>query len=245
MIVEVYFTPYEFAPDAVAGKTVAVIDILRASTVSAVALSNKAKEIYPAGSLEHAERLADRLADRKPLLCGEREGRIVPGYDLGNSPLEYTPEKIGGRTLIHCSTNGTVAMTATGQAAHRLMAGLVNTRAVVEEMARYGLDVALVCGGKDGAFALEDAFGAGRIIALLAEYFPEVLLGNDHAGTAEYIYEKNRDDPLTLVRDCPHGRYLADLGFHEDLEICAQLDTIPVVPRMAGEALVGAKDPAD
>lgn len=245
MIVEVYFTPYEFAPDTAAGKTVAVIDILRASTVSAVAINNHAKEIYPAGSLEHAEQLAERLAAEKPLLCGEREGRIVPGYDLGNSPLEYTPEKIGGRTLIHCSTNGTVAMAATGQAAHRFMAGLVNTRAVVEEIARFGLDVVLVCGGKEGAFALEDAFGAGRIIALLAEYFPEVQLGNDHAGTAEYIYEKNRDEPLALVRDCSHGRYLADLGFYEDLEICAQLDTIPVVPRMVGEALVGTRAVAD
>ena len=113
MIVEVYFTPYEFAPDTVAGKTVAVIDILRASTVTAVALANGAAEIYPAGSLEHAEKLADRLADKKPLLCGEREGKIVPGYDLGNSPLEYTTDKIAGRTLIHCSSNGTVAMAAT------------------------------------------------------------------------------------------------------------------------------------
>jgi len=243
MIVEVYFTPYEIAPDAVAGRTAAVIDVLRASTVCAVAFSNKAKEIYPADSLQKAEELADRLAGIRPLLCGEREGKIVPGYDLGNSPLEYTPDKIAGRTLIHCSTNGTVALAAAAQAGHRFMAGLVNTRAVVEEIARVGLDVALVCGGKEGTFAIEDAFGAGRIIALLTEYFPEVRLGNDHAGTAEYIYQKNQDDPLTLVQHCQHGRYLAGLGFQRDLEICAQLDTVPVVPRMAGETLIGTRSP--
>lgn len=241
MIVEVYFTPDEIAPDTVAGKAAAVVDILRASTVSAVALQNGAAEIYPADSLDNAEILADRLADKNPLLCGEREGNKVPGYDLGNSPLEYTPEKIAGRTLIHCSTNGTVAMGATKQASHRFMVGLVNTRAAVEELARTGLDVAVICGGQDGNFSLEDAFGAGRIIALLTEYFPEILLGNDHAGTAEYIYSKNHHDPLALLRDCSHGRYLAKLGFGRDLEICAQLDTASVVPRMAGETLTGAR----
>ncbi|MFC1475779.1 2-phosphosulfolactate phosphatase [Candidatus Zixiibacteriota bacterium] len=239
MIVEVYFTPDEFAPDTVAGKTAVVVDILRASTVSAIALQNGAAEIYPAASLAAAEQLADRLADKNPLLCGEREGKIVPGYDLGNSPLEYTPDKIGGRTIIHCSTNGTVALAAVKQAAHCFMVGLVNTRAAVEELARTGLNVAIACGGQEGTFALEDAFGAGRIIALLAEYFPEVQLGNDHAGTVEYIYGKNRDDPLALIKDCSHGRYLAQLGFTRDLEICAQLDTVPVVPRMAGEILTG------
>lgn len=238
MIVEVYFTPDEFAPDAVAGKVAVVVDILRASTVSAIALQNGAAEIYPVDSLAGAERLADRLAAKKPLLCGEREGKMVPGYDLGNSPLEYTPEKIAGRTLIHCSTNGTVAMAATGPAPHRFMAGLVNGRAAVEEIARTGLDVVVICGGQEGALSLEDAFGGGRVIALLTEYFPEVRLGNDHAATAEYIYAKNQHEPLALLQDCSHGRYLAQLGFAQDLEICAGIDTVPQVARMAGERLV-------
>jgi 2-phosphosulfolactate phosphatase len=241
MIVEVYFTPDEFAPDIVAGKTAVVVDILRTSTVSAIAIQNRATEIYPVDSLEKAERLAERLADKNPLLCGERGGKIVPGYALGNSPLEYTLDKIAGRTLIHCSTNGTVAMAATRQAAHRFMVGLVNSRVVVEEMARTGLDAVIVCGGKEGTFAIEDAFGAGRIIALLTEYYPEIQLGNDHAGTAEYIHKKNRHDPLALLQDCPHGSYLAELGFGRDLEICAQVDTVPVVPRMAGEVLTGRR----
>jgi len=238
MTIEVYFTPFELAPDTVAGRAAVVIDILRASTVTAIAFQNGAKEIYPAGSLEDAEELAGRLADKNPLLCGEREGFIVPGYDLGNSPLEYTPKKIGGRTLIHASTNGTGAMVATAQAAHRYMVGLVNSRAVVEEIARTGLDLVIVCAGQEGVFSIEDAFGAGNIISLLTEYFPNVLLGNDHAGTSEYIYEKNRHDPLALIHDCPHGRYLASLGFEKDLPICAQMDTVPVVPYMAGDHLI-------
>ncbi len=245
MIVEVYFTPDEFAPDTVAGKTAVVVDVLRASTVSAIAIQNGAAEIYPVDSLEKAERLADRLADKNPLLCGERGGYIVPGYDLGNSPLEYTVDRIAGRTLIHCSTNGTVAMAATRQAAHRFMVGLINSRVAVEEIARTGLDAVIVCGGKEGTFAIEDAFGAGRIIALLTEYYPEIQLGNDHAGTAEYIYGQNRHDPLALLQDCPHGRYLAELGFGRDLEICAQADTVPVVPRMAGEILTGRRFTTD
>jgi len=238
MTIEVYFTPFELAPDTVAGRAAVVIDILRASTVTAFAFQNGAKEIYPAGSLEDAEELSGRLADRQPLLCGEREGLIVPGYDLGNSPLEYTPEKIGGRTLIHASTNGTGAMVATEQASSRYMAGLVNARAVVEEVARTGLDLVIVCAGQDGAFSIEDAFGAGNIISLFTEYFPNVMLGNDHAGTSEYIFDKNRHDALALVQDCTHGRYLASLGFEKDLWICAQMDTVPVAPQMHGDRLV-------
>jgi len=239
MTVEVYLTPYELAYDAVAGKTVAVIDVLRASTVTATAVYNGVKEIYPVDTLEKAEKLADRLADKKPLLCGERDGIRVPGYDLGNSPKEYTRDKIEGRTLVYASTNGTVALVAAEAAGHRLMVGLVNARAAAEEIARMGLDLAIVCAGQEGTFSIEDAFGTGHIIALLNEYFPEVLLGNDHAGTAEYIWKKNCNDPLALLQDCPHGRYLAGLGFGEDLQICAQIDTVPVVPRMEGEVLVG------
>ncbi len=238
MTVEVYFTPFTLTPDTVAGRTVAVVDILRASTVSAVALFHGASCLYPIDTLENAEKLADRLSGVNPLLCGEREGHKIPGYDLGNSPLEYIPEVVHDRTLIHCSTNGTGAMLATEGGAHRFMAGLVNARAVTEEIAKSGLDLVLVCAGKEGIFALEDAFGAGRIISLLTEYFPEVALGNDDAATAEYLYQKNADDPVALLHDCPHGKYLVSLGFGQDLEICGQYDTFPIVPRMIGETVV-------
>ncbi len=239
MIVEVYFTPYELTPGDTAGKTVAVIDILRASTVTAIALQNGAKEIYPVDTLEHTAQAADRLAWKKPLLCGEREGKIIPGYDLGNSPLEFTPENIAGRTLIHCSTNGTVAMAASEAAAVRLMVGLVNARISAEEIARAGHDLVIICGGRDGTFSIEDSYGAGGLIALLNGYFSKVELGNDHAGTAEYIFEKNQDDPLDLIQDSPHGRYLADLGFEDDLAICAGVDTVPVLAKMDGEFFPG------
>ena len=239
MTVEVYFTPYEMAPDTVAGKTVAVIDVLRASTVTAIAVQNGVGEIYPADSLEAAEKLADRLAHKKPLLCGERFGNKIPGYDLGNSPLEYTKDNIEGRTLVYTSTNGSIALVASAAAAHRIMAALVNARAAAEEIARTGLELVIVCGGREGTFSIEDAFAAGYLIVLLNEYFPEVVLGNDNAATAEYIWDKNRDKALELVRDSPHGRYLASLGYTKDLEICAGIDTVPVVPRMKGEVLCG------
>jgi len=241
MTVEVYFTPYEMAPDAVAGKTVAVIDVLRASTVTAIAVLNGVGEIYPVDSLEAAEKLARRLAHKKPLLCGERGGNKVPGYDLGNSPLEYTKDKIEGRTLVYTSTNGTVALVASAAAAHRFMAGLINARAAVEEIVKTGLDLVIACGGRDGTFSIEDAFAAGYLIALLTEYFPEVILGNDNAATAEYLWDKNCDDPPGLVQDSPHGQYLASLGYDKDLEICAGIDTVPVVPRMIGEVLCGPR----
>jgi len=244
MTVEVYFIPDELAPDSVAGKTAVIVDILRASTVTAIAVHNGVAEIYPVDSLSKAEQTADSLAHKRPLLCGERGGEKVPGYDLGNSPAEYTRDRIEGRILVYTSTNGTVALAAAQGAVHRLMGGLVNARATAEYIARTGLDVALVCGGRDGVFSLEDAFGCGQILSLLTEYFPEVQLGNDHAATSEYLWQQNCGDPLALLQDCPHGRYLVSLGFEKDLEICAQVDSVPVVPRMEGEILIGQPPPA-
>jgi len=130
--IEVYFTPHGLAPNELAGRTVVAVDLLRASTTIAVALAAGAREILPAGSTEEALRLAQNLESDQVVLAGERKSVRIPGFALGNSPLEFTPEAVGGRTIVLTTTNGTQALLAAQGAREIIVAAAVNFGVVVE-----------------------------------------------------------------------------------------------------------------
>jgi len=201
------------------------IDVLRATTTLAVAKANGCGEIVPfadvAGAIRH------RDAHPGTLACGEREGRIVPGFDLGNSPPDYTRERVGGRTLAFASTNGSRALLAGARCRRRLLGSFVNLPATVEALAGEN-EVWLVCAGKLGAFAIEDAACAGTIAAALASR--GAMPANAGARLAITVRCEGADAVRAAVTGCDHGRWLATLGeaFAADVEACARLGTIGV-----------------
>jgi 2-phosphosulfolactate phosphatase len=199
----------------------AAIDVLRATTSLAVARANGAARVLPFA--DTAAALAFRDAHAGALACGEREGRIVPGFDLGNSPFEYTPERVAGRTLAFASTNGSRALLAASRCRRRWLANFTTLSAVVEALAGES-DVWLVCAGKLGGFALEDAACAGAIAARLAAR--GATLANDPARLVCALAPADAAEVRTLVRGCDHGRWLAGLGasFAADVAFCATLD---------------------
>ncbi|MCK4547350.1 MAG: 2-phosphosulfolactate phosphatase [Candidatus Eisenbacteria sp.] len=212
------------------GLTVAVVDVLRASTTIAYAIDAGADRIIPVASIEAATTLAMKLGEEDVLLCGEREGKRIDGFHLGNSPQEYSQADISGKTLVLTTTNGTKAISMCEAVKEVVVASLVNVSAVVEYLLAAKNRIVLVCAGKFGRFSMEDALCAGMIVARLRDSRDNNLDLGDSAGAAEILYRANSIDPLALLRDCEHGQYLGSLGFEEDLQVCAKVDALSVVP---------------
>lgn len=219
MRVSVLLSPADAVVD---GPCAVVIDVLRATTTLTVALAHGARTVIPTAT--PAEALALRASRPGTLACGERDGRIVPGFDLGNSPFEYTAERVAGRTLAFASTNGSQAMLAAAGARRRVLAAFVNAAAVVEAI-RHERRLTIVCAGKLGAFSLEDAACAGLLLARLAAHggVPEGAA----ARLALALAPRDAAEVRALVEGAAHARDLASMGpeYARDLELCAGLDT--------------------
>jgi 2-phosphosulfolactate phosphatase len=203
------------------------VDVLRASSTLSVALANGAARIVPLTGT--AEAIARRDADPGSLACGERDGRIVPGFDLGNSPSEYTPERVRGRTLYFASTNGSHAMRrvsapGAGFAAWTLGA-FVNATDTLERAAACRT-LFIACAGKLGRFSLEDAAFAGWLCVRLEAR--GAVLETPAARLAARLAPSGADGLRALVEGSSHGRYLRSLGgtFADDVAFCATLDAV-------------------
>lgn len=209
-------------PPLTPGAAAMVIDVLRASTVLSVALGNGATRVLEAATVDEAFEL--RAAHPGALLCGERDGRVVPGFDLGNSPFEYTAERVSGRTLVFASSNGSQSLRlAAGR--RRVLAAFRNLAAAVERV-RNERDVVIVCSGKLGHFSLEDV-ACGALAASRLESFG--ARPRDAASAfARALAPRDADDVRRVVEGCSHGRYLRTLGpaYARDVAFCAELDSL-------------------
>ncbi|HEX5521730.1 MAG TPA: 2-phosphosulfolactate phosphatase, partial [Longimicrobiaceae bacterium] len=132
MRLDVFFSPAELSAGEINGRTVVVIDVLRAGTTIVEALAAGARAIYPAASTEEAIRIATNLGRSEVVLCGERKCLPIEGFDLGNSPREFTPERVSGKTLVMTTTNGTRAILASLEAERVYVAAFANLGATAE-----------------------------------------------------------------------------------------------------------------
>ena len=237
MKIDVVFAANAVAPADLAGRTVVVVDVLRATTTIAVALANGAKAVLPAGSTDEALRIAQNLEHDAVVLAGERKSVRIPGFALGNSPAEFGPEAVAGKTIVMTTSNGTAALIAAQGAREVIAAAAVNFTTVVQR-ARAALeqhgDLVILCAGGDKQFALEDAFAAGRLAKVLlpAGGLRRVTV-NDGAVAALELARHYGEHWMRALRASAHGRELVELGFRADLETCAAQDTHPVLPLYA------------
>ena len=227
--IDLYLTPPEAERASLDGRQIVIVDVLRSCTSIAVALSNGASKIIPAETVEEAARLASTLGSKSRLLCGERDGRKVGGFDLGNSPREYARKRVEGATLIFASTNASPLMAGLLEGREQLLLAYVNVGAVAEAARAGGGDVAIVCAGKHKRFALEDAACAGALVRRLANAVGGLDL-NDAAEMAGEYDRAHGGSPEAILRRSEHGRDLVEMGFEDDLPVCAQVDSVPVVP---------------
>jgi len=247
--IQVYFLPQLVAPEALRGGTVVVLDILRATTSITYALAAGASRVIPCGEIDEAQQCAARLtADgERPLLGGERGGLPIPGFDLGNSPAEYTPDHVGGRAVVFTTTNGTRAMQHCRQATRVLIGSFANLRAIVARL-RHARDVHLVCAGTDGAITREDVLAAGALTHRLMLPDDPHAAGawsrstlNDEARLARDAWQATLPPAELLPSTAPPrwlaqaladsrgGRNLQQVGLVRDVADCAILDRFDVV----------------
>lgn len=216
----------------VAGRVVAVIDVLRASTSIAAALANGARAVIPFESSEEVVTRAKAFAREDVRLAGERRMKAIDGFDLGNSPAEFTRAAVEGKTVLMTTTNGTATLLAVQGARDVIVASYVNftpALAMLRAALRGGTDVAIVCAGSERHFSLEDAACAGRYVHQLVKGRGTVGV-NDAATAAALIDRKYGDHLDRLFAVSAHGRALAEAGFADDLAACATIDAHAVIP---------------
>jgi 2-phosphosulfolactate phosphatase len=227
--IDLYLAPSEAEKAPLEDRRLVIVDVLRSSTSIATALWNGASKIIPVATVEAATHLAQTLDPKSRLLCGERDGRKVGGFDLGNSPREYTRERVDGATLVFASSNASPLMAGLLEGREQRLLGYVNLGAVAEALLSDGMDLAILCAGKSGRFSLEDAACAGALIGRLTRNGDRVVL-NDAAEMAREYDRRYGGDPEGILRRSEHGRYLIEIGFEEDLPLCARIDSVPLVP---------------
>ena len=222
-------TPTDHLPDCAIA-----IDVLRATTTISTALNAGAEAVQVFSDMEKLMQVSEEWLPEKRLRAGERGGATVAGCDLGNSPLDCTPERVQGRRLFISTTNGTRALQRIQDAPVVLAAALVNRKAVVEYIvAQQPETIWLVGSGWEGSYSLEDTVCAGAIAHSLLTQLNcplEELVGNDEVVGAIALYAQWKDQLLAMFHQASHGKRLLRLGVVEDLKYCAQTDTLDVLP---------------
>lgn len=235
--VEVHFSPSTLDEMQLKDKNIVVIDVLRASTTIATALTNGAKEIIPVSSIENAVKISGNLFGEVTLRAGERNAKMIEGFNLGNSPLEYTEEVVKGKSIIFVTTNGSAAIVKGKHARHLVVAGFVNLSTVVAALQELQSDVTIICAGKENRFCIEDAVCAGRIINEF-ERTSKIELVPDDGGIAAAALDRTfGKNILKMLKASDHGRYLAEIGFQEDLKVCAEIDSLEILPTLSGNVI--------
>jgi 2-phosphosulfolactate phosphatase len=230
--IDVFFGTSGLTPGDTAARVVVVIDVLRASTSIATALANGARAVIPLDSTDEVVMRAKAFDRSEVKLAGERQMRPIPGFDLGNSPLEFTRETIEGKTVLLSTTNGTGAITALQGPRDVVIGSYVNFSAVLAMLRtaiRGGTDIAILCAGREKQFSLEDAACAGRFVHHAMRRRADVAL-NDAAFAGMLIDRRYSDNLMRLFSASAHGRALSEAGYGDDLAACAAIDSYPVIP---------------
>jgi 2-phosphosulfolactate phosphatase len=238
----VYFGPAALPPAEWHGRTVVVIDVLRACTTIATALFNGARSVIPFDSADEAVTRSKSFERGEVILAGERRMVAIPGFDLGNSPRAFTPNVVEGKTILFTTTNGTAALVAVQGARQVYTAAFVNLSAitgVLRAAYRAGHDLTVVCSGSERQFALEDAVCAGRLLRRLGKRLTTITL-NDAARAAMQLERRYARDVGGLIDDATHARSLTDAGLGDDVPVCLALDTCPVIPVYAERQITRA-----
>jgi len=239
-IIDVALLPSAIRPDELAGQTVVVVDVLRATSTIINALHNGCEQVLPQPSIESARECHASMPEDS-VMCGERNGKIVDGFHHGNSPLEYTSESVAGKSLVLATTNGTVAM-ETCRAADRVLIGaMINVSAVAKELVDVPR-VTVVCSGTDRLITSEDVIFAGllteRILELREAAGAEPTKLTDPTTIAMHHWRTRKAEVASgteladFFRVCRGGINLVRIGHDADVAFAAQIDVLDRVPEL-------------
>ncbi len=229
MKVNVYPAVPALPAEQLAGFTPVAVDTLRATSTIVTAMQSGARAVVPMLEPEEALAAARALTAGTFVLGGERGGVKIPGFDLGNSPAEYTAAAVAGKLVLFTTTNGTRVIRRAQPLGPVYILSFLNVGAVAAALWRAGADVAVACAGTGDQFSLEDIACAGALVDGLAALTAQPDM-NDLAWAARAIYQGHQEHLTELLQTARHGQKLMRLGLQADLALCARQDIIPVVP---------------
>lgn len=229
--IDVCLTPDLMHLYPVHDRTVVVVDILRATSCMTTALAHGIKSITPFASLDDCR----AMKPKGYYISGERDGKKVEGFDLGNSPFEYMDARLKGQKIAYTTTNGTQAIAKSIGAKEIAIGSFLNLSAMAEHLKQGSNNILVVCAGWKGKVNLEDTLYAGALVELLTGHTqPEC----DAPLAALYLYREARHNMVKFLQNSSHVRRLANLGIHEDIAFCMTADQYPVVPVLKEGVLV-------
>lgn len=211
-----------------------IIDVFRATSTIATALYNGARKVIPVDQVDQCIELGKKL---NAITAGERDGKIIPGLQYGNSPAEYPRTFIEGQTLVLTTTNGTKLLHMALQAgADDVITGsFPNLSAVANYLIEQKKSVFLGCSAWKDRFNLEDTLFAGAVIHAVKSHF---TIHCDSSLMAEQMYLQHKDDMHGFARLTTHWHRLSQYGLEKDLEYCVTPDGAPILPRYVDGALI-------
>jgi len=230
----VVYEPEAMTAEFLADKTAAVLDVLRATSSMLTALAAGASRIVPVAEVDEARALKARMPAGSVVLGGERGGLQIDGFDVGNTPQEFTADLVRGKTVVMTTTNGTRALLMALPAREVCIAALVNVAATARHLAeRTRGDVVLVTSGTERRVSYEDAFCAGAIVERLASAAPqETWHLTDSALMALDLWRAAKGDVQAALRRGRGGRNVARLGLGAAFDSCGALDSIDLAARV-------------
>ena len=212
--------------DQLRGSVAVVIDVIRATSTIATALAQGAEGVIPVAAVEDA--FALKAEDPEAVLAGERGGQMVEGFDLGNSPEDFTPSHVQGRRIILTTTNGTQALAACRGARAVVTASFLNLDAVAAYLRKIGAPWMILCAGCNGAFGVDDAIVAGALAEAMGQ--------EDNALVS--LYRSVRREVAETLLGSSAGRELVMVGLEKDVPFCAQRNLYPIVPALDADGVL-------
>ena len=210
-----------------------MIDVFRATSAIVTAFYNGVSKMIPVATVQEAK----EYQANGFMAAAERDGEMMEGFELGNSPFGYMNSKVKGKTIAISTTNGTQAIEASRKASKIIIGSFLNLDVVCDYLVAQKKDVILVCAGWKNKFNLEDTLFAGAVVKKLTEEF-NFETQCDSAIAANHLYNLAQDDLFTFLTNSSHRNRLAKLDLERDINYCLTLNICPVIPIMDGKYLV-------
>ncbi|MBI4640856.1 MAG: 2-phosphosulfolactate phosphatase [Candidatus Tectomicrobia bacterium] len=245
MDIDVTFTPLELSHLSLEGKTVIVIDVLRATSTIVQAITNSCERVITVDTIDQAKATLHTLKSGRVILGGERGGKKIEGFDLGNSPGEYTVDIVAGATIVMTTTNGTITINACHGARQVLIGSFLNLPAVVCHLIQSRYDsVVFAASGKGNRPTLDDTVCAGMMVQHILEHCQEAKL-SDSSQIARSLYLHYQGRIIEALKESASGRALIKIGYEADIEHCAVVGALQVIPLVSKEGILPSRFPLD
>lgn len=235
--IEVCFSPYLFPLFKDEFDIIVVIDVLRATSAICAAFHNGVEGLIPVSTIKEAK----EYQEKGYLVGAERQGKIVEGFDFGNSPYSYLNPELKGKTVVLSTTNGTKSIHIAKESGQVVIGSLSNLDVLTAWLAKQDKNILCLCSGWQNKFNLEDTICAGAITDYLVntgEFWSE----EDSSIAAKYLFLSAKDNILGYLKASSHRRRLKNLNLNEDIKYCLTPNQAPVIPVLNGDKLELVKE---